>query len=110
MEVALKENGPARVMASCHTPVAPGYYIYPSTEKIKRLRRNILELVLSEYPPEKLQSGAGHASDGVSEALWLHTESSEVRYPRISETSMRMTGAIPTSGLTCQNALTATGA
>jgi len=41
VEVALKENGPARVMASCHTPVAQGYYIYPSTEKIRRLRRNI---------------------------------------------------------------------
>ncbi len=54
VEVALKEGGAGRVMASCHTPVAPGYYIYPSTEKIKRLRKNILELVLSEYPQERL--------------------------------------------------------
>ena len=59
VEVALKENGPGRVMASCHTPVAPGYYIYPSTEKIKRLRKNILELVLSEYPPERLTPEPG---------------------------------------------------
>jgi formate dehydrogenase major subunit len=54
VEVALKENGPARVMASCHTPVAPGYFIYHSTDKIRRLRKNIIELVLSDYPEEKL--------------------------------------------------------
>ncbi|MBE0668769.1 MAG: (2Fe-2S)-binding protein, partial [Bacteroidales bacterium] len=48
VEVALKENGPARVMASCHTPVAPGYFIYHSTDKIRRLRKNIIELVLSD--------------------------------------------------------------
>jgi formate dehydrogenase major subunit len=50
VEVALKDGGPSKVMASCHTPVAPGYYIYPSTDKIVRLRKNIVELVLSEYP------------------------------------------------------------
>lgn len=54
VEVALKEGGPGKVMASCHTPVAPGYYVYPSTDRIRRLRKNILELVLSEYPPERL--------------------------------------------------------
>lgn len=59
VEVTLKEDGPGRVMASCHTPVAQGYYIYPSTERIQRLRRNILELVLSEYPPERLRPEPG---------------------------------------------------
>ncbi|MHC1732847.1 MAG: formate dehydrogenase subunit alpha [Bacteroidales bacterium] len=59
VEVALREDGPGRVMASCHTPVAPGYYIYPSTDKIRRLRKNILELVLSEYPPERLTPEPG---------------------------------------------------
>lgn len=59
VEVALREGGPSRVMASCHTPVAPGYYVYPSTEKIKRLRKNILELVLSEYPAERLSPEPG---------------------------------------------------
>lgn len=59
VEVTLKEDGPGRVMASCHTPVAPGYYVYPSTERIQRLRRNILELVLSEYPPERLRPEPG---------------------------------------------------
>ena len=44
VEVSYKENGSAKVMASCHSPVTEGQYIYPSTEKIKRLRKNILEL------------------------------------------------------------------
>jgi formate dehydrogenase major subunit len=59
VEVALKKDGPARVMASCHTPVSDGYYIYPSTEKIKKLRKNIIELVLSEYPSGKIHPGPG---------------------------------------------------
>ena len=59
VEVAIAKDGPARVMASCHTPVAEGYYIYPSTEKIKRLRKNIVELVLSEYPREKISPEPG---------------------------------------------------
>ena len=59
VEVALAKDGPARVMASCHTPVAEGYYIYPASDKIKRLRRNIIELVLSEYPREKISPEPG---------------------------------------------------
>lgn len=59
VEVALKKDGPSRVMASCHTPVANGYYIYPSTEKIKKLRKNIIELVLSDYPSGRIHPEAG---------------------------------------------------
>ena len=59
VEVAMKQDGPTKVMASCHSPAAPGYYIYPSTDKIKRLRKNILELVLSEYPPDRLTPEPG---------------------------------------------------
>ncbi|MCU0456163.1 MAG: formate dehydrogenase subunit alpha [Bacteroidales bacterium] len=54
VEVAFSEDGPSKVMASCHTPVSEGSFIYPSTDRIRKLRRNILELVLSEYPPEKI--------------------------------------------------------
>lgn len=79
VEVALKEDGPGRVMASCHTPVAPGYYVYPSTEKIKRLRKNILELVLSEYPPEKLTPEPGMLPTEFQSVVASHG-SPEVRY------------------------------
>jgi len=50
VEVALEENGPVKTMASCHTPVAEGQYIYTSTEAVKALRKNIVELVLTDHP------------------------------------------------------------
>ncbi len=81
VEVALKEDGPGRVMASCHTPVAPGYYIYPSTEKIKRLRRNILELVLSEYPHERLTPEPGMLPTEFQSVV-ASAGSPDVRYQR----------------------------
>ncbi|MCU0458542.1 MAG: formate dehydrogenase subunit alpha [Bacteroidales bacterium] len=81
VDVALKENGPGRVMASCHTPVAAGYYIYPSTEKIKRLRKNILELVLSEYPPERLTPEPGMLPTEFQSVV-AAAGTTEVRYPR----------------------------
>ena len=52
VEVALEENGPVKTMASCHIPVAEGQYIYTSTESVKRLRKNIVELVLTDHPFE----------------------------------------------------------
>jgi len=50
VEVALEANGPLKTMASCHTPVAEGQYIYTSTEAVKALRKNIVELVLTDHP------------------------------------------------------------
>ena len=43
VDVALKENGPVKTQASCHTPVMAGSYIYPDSERIQKLRRNIIE-------------------------------------------------------------------
>jgi formate dehydrogenase major subunit len=59
VEVAQAPDGPARVLAACHTPVAPGQYLYPASERIQRLRRNILELVLSDYPADRIQPAPG---------------------------------------------------
>ena len=53
VDVALEENGKTKAIASCHTPVSEGMYLYTDTENVKTLRKNILELVLSEYPEEK---------------------------------------------------------
>jgi len=50
VDVALSENGKTKAMASCHTPITDGMYIYPSSESIKELRKNILELVLTDHP------------------------------------------------------------
>lgn len=50
VDVALTENGRTKAQASCHTPVMANSYIYPHTEGIERLRKNIVELVLSDHP------------------------------------------------------------
>ncbi len=50
VEVALVADGPMRTMASCHTPVAAGMHIYTDSDKIRRLRKNIIELVLTDHP------------------------------------------------------------
>ena len=56
VEVALEKDGPTRVQASCHTPVTPNSYIYTHTDKMERLRKNIVELVLTDYPKEKFET------------------------------------------------------
>jgi formate dehydrogenase major subunit len=82
VEVALEENGTTKVMASCHSPVSDGQYIYPSTEKIKKLRKNIIELVLTNYPADKL-----YPEQGKLPTEFQMTLSSigipEVRYPAV---------------------------
>ena len=50
VDVALEQDGKARTMASCHTPVAEGQYIYPDSKEVKSLRKNIIELVLTDHP------------------------------------------------------------
>lgn len=54
VEVALKADGPTRVVAACHTPLTPGMHVFSESSKVRRLRRNILELVLSDHPPDCL--------------------------------------------------------
>jgi len=54
VEVAREKDGLTKTMASCHTPATEGLYIYHDTDKMKRLRKNIVELVLSDYPSDKV--------------------------------------------------------
>ena len=46
VDVALEENGKTKTMASCHSPVSAGQYIYPDSKSVKKLRKNIMELYL----------------------------------------------------------------
>ncbi|MBL0340363.1 MAG: formate dehydrogenase subunit alpha [Bacteroidetes bacterium] len=50
VDVALVKDGPAKAQASCHTPVIANSYIYTDSDRIKKLRRNIVELVLTDHP------------------------------------------------------------
>ncbi len=50
VDVALAAGGPRKVQASCHTPVIPSSYIYTDSQRISKLRKNIIELVLTDHP------------------------------------------------------------
>ncbi|UCE94232.1 MAG: formate dehydrogenase subunit alpha [Flavobacteriaceae bacterium] len=54
VEVAREKGGVTKTVASCHTPIFEGAYIYHNTDRMKRLRKNILELVLTDYPSDKV--------------------------------------------------------
>ncbi|HRJ14841.1 MAG TPA: 2Fe-2S iron-sulfur cluster-binding protein, partial [Saprospiraceae bacterium] len=50
VEIARPGNGGLKTVASCHTPIEEGLMIYPDSESVQKLRRNIVELVLTDHP------------------------------------------------------------
>lgn len=50
VEVALEQDGSTKTVASCHTPIMEGSYIYPNSSRVQKLRKNIIELVLTDHP------------------------------------------------------------
>lgn len=50
VDVALIADGPRKVMASCHTPIGEGMHIFTDSPRVEKLRKNIVELVLSDHP------------------------------------------------------------
>ncbi len=50
VEVSRDGSGPPRVVASCHTPVEAGMIIETESAAIQKLRKNIIELVLTDHP------------------------------------------------------------
>jgi NAD-dependent dihydropyrimidine dehydrogenase PreA subunit len=82
VEVALKEDGPTKVMASCHTPVANGQYITTHSERMKRLRKNIVELVLTNYPTEQLKTEDHGANELYNVVQKIGFDIDSVRYPK----------------------------
>jgi formate dehydrogenase major subunit len=80
VEVALEPDGPTRVQASCHTPVMPNSYIYTHTDKMKRLRKNIVELVLTDYPKDKFEKDNPKNNELKKVALECGLDMDTVRY------------------------------
>ncbi len=50
VEIAGAVDGSRKVVASCHTPVTSGMHVFTESPKILRLRRNLIELVLTDHP------------------------------------------------------------
>lgn len=59
VEVARNESESGRLMASCHTPATEGLYISTRSDRLKRVRKGILELLLSNYPQDRLNPAEG---------------------------------------------------
>lgn len=79
VEVALEENGAVKTMASCHTPVVEGQYIYTNSESVKELRKNIVELVLTDHPLDCLTCEVNGNCELQTVAAQVGIR--EVRYP-----------------------------
>lgn len=50
VEVSNARNESGRIVASCHNEVRAGSYIYTDSSKVEKLRKNIVELVLTDHP------------------------------------------------------------
>ncbi len=79
VEVAANEHSDRRVVASCHTPVSEGMHIFPDSPSIIKLRKNIVELVLTDHPLDCLTCEVNNNCELQTVAAELGM--SEVRYP-----------------------------
>ena len=85
VEVAMEESGPSKTLAACHTPVMEGQYIYPDTNAIQDLRKNIIELVLTDHPLDCLTCEVNGNCELQTVAAQVGVR--EVRYP-VGETHL----------------------
>jgi formate dehydrogenase major subunit len=79
VDVALEKNGRSKALASCHTQITEGQYIYPDSDNIRRMRKSILELVLSDHPLDCLtcEVNGNCALQSVAYKIGIR----DVRYP-----------------------------
>lgn len=79
VEVALQKDGKAKTVASCHTPAIANSFIYTDSEKITRLRKNIIELVLTDHPLDCLTCEVNNNCELQTVAAQVGVR--DVRYP-----------------------------
>ena len=80
VDVAFEKDGKTKAMASCHTPIAEGMYIFTDSENIQKLRKNIIELVLTDHPLECLTCEVNNNCELQSVAASVGI--TDVRYPK----------------------------
>jgi len=79
VDVALTADGSRKVMASCHTPIGEGMHIFTHTPRIEKLRKNIVELVLSDLPEQTLANCQAHPNTEFEQVV-IATGVGEVRF------------------------------
>lgn len=80
VDVSLSKDGPAKTQASCHTPVIPNSYIQTNSAKVTQLRKNIVELVLTDHPLDCLTCEVNNNCELQSVAAKVGVRN--VRYPQ----------------------------
>ena len=80
VDVKLNKEGPAKSQASCHTPLIPNSYIYTHSDRIVKLRKNIVELVLTDHPLDCLTCEVNNNCELQSVAAKVGVR--DVRYPK----------------------------
>lgn len=80
VEVSADGNGQMRTVASCHTPILPGMKVFPDSQNIRRLRKNIIELVLTDHPLDCLTCEVNGNCELQTVAAQVGIR--EVRYPK----------------------------
>ncbi|MCC7332894.1 MAG: formate dehydrogenase subunit alpha [Flavobacteriales bacterium] len=80
VEVAFEKDGKTKTVASCHTPVTTNLHIYHNTNSILELRKNIIELVLTDYPTDLINNKTKEKNElqQVVEAVGIK----KIRYPK----------------------------
>ncbi len=79
VDVKLEQDGPSKALASCHTFVGEGQYIETHNERITRLRKNIIELVLTDHPLDCLTCEVNNNCELQTVAAQVGIR--DVRYP-----------------------------
>jgi len=80
VDVKLSVDGKSKAVASCHTPMTVGMHISTNSKNIQKLRKNIVELVLTDHPLDCLTCEANGACElqDVAAAVGIR----EVRYAK----------------------------
>ncbi len=79
VDVAFVKGGPAKSQASCHTPVIANSFIYTHSDRIIKLRKNIVELVLTDHPLDCLTCEVNNNCELQTVAAKVGVR--DVRYP-----------------------------
>jgi formate dehydrogenase major subunit len=84
LEVRRAGDEHSRLLAACHTPAADGLSITTRSERLTRTRKAILELLLSNYPADKLQPEAGENPTAFQRLLQVYGITHS-RFPQTAE-------------------------
>ncbi len=79
VEVARSPDGPRKFLAACHTPMQAGWHVFTESPAVTRLRRNIVELLLTDHPRDCLTCPGNGACE--LQALAARVGVRAVRYP-----------------------------